>query len=78
MQNKALDEYTLEDISGLVQQNVDAIVLVDTTQGVYKAVKRDGIFHSFIDETGEYNELIEKLWFHFNGTNDETGRLFRS
>ena len=26
---------------------------------------------AFIDETGDYNELIEKLWFHFSGTNEK-------
>ena len=71
MQEKAFEKYTVEEAAGLVRDNVDAIVLVDTIQGKYKALKRTGIFNGFIDETGEYHDLIEKLWFHFSGSNEK-------
>ncbi|MCR5686636.1 MAG: GGDEF domain-containing protein [Lachnospiraceae bacterium] len=71
MPNKALEDYTVEEAASLVQKNVDAIILVDTDMGKYKALSRKGIFKGFIDETGDYNELIEKLWFHFSGTNEK-------
>ena len=35
MQEKALEKYTAEEVSGLLRDNVDAIVLVDTIQGKY-------------------------------------------
>ncbi len=71
MQDKALEEYSVEEVTGLLQKNADALVLVDTTLGKYKAFRRRGIFGSFIEEAGDYNDLIEKLWFHFNGTNEK-------
>ncbi len=71
LKNKALEEYTAEEAALLLQKNVDAIILVDTTLGKYRALSRRGVFKAFIDETGDYNELIEKLWFHFSGTNEK-------
>lgn len=74
MQDKALESYSIEEVTGLLQANVDAIVLVDTTLAKYRALSRNGIFRTFIDETGDYHELIEKLWFHFNGTNEKIAK----
>ena len=74
MQDKALESYSIEEVTGLLQKNVDAIVLVDTTLAKYRALSRNGIFRTFIDETGDYHELIEKLWFHFNGTNEKIAK----
>ena len=71
MQDKALEEYTLEEAGELVRENADAIIMVDKTLGKYKTLCRKGIFTSFIGETGDYNELIEKLWFHFSGSNEK-------
>ncbi len=77
MQDKALEDYSVEEVAGLVQENVDAIVLVDKTQGRYKALRRTGIFLEFIDENGDYSTLIEKLWFHFSGTNEEITKDYK-
>ncbi len=71
MQDKALEAYTIEEVTELVEENVDSVVLVDTTLGKYKAYRRHGVFNSFIDENGDYHDLIEKLWFHLNGTNEK-------
>ena len=71
LQDKNLEEYSFEEAGELVRDTVDAIILVDTTLGKYKTISRKGIFMNFVDETGEYNDLIEKLWFHFSGSNEK-------
>ena len=77
MQAKAIDKYTVDEVAGLIRDNVDAIVLVDTVQGKYAALKRTGIFNGLIDETGDYNDLIEKLWFHFSDSNEEITKDYK-
>ena len=68
--NGVLEAYTLEKALGDVKQNVDAIVVVDESTDQYKTLKKKGIFNQYLDETGSYKELIQKLWFHFNYTQD--------
>ncbi|MBE6360053.1 MAG: GGDEF domain-containing protein, partial [Treponema bryantii] len=52
-----------ENISDLLFQNVDSIVIVDAQNGTYQSVKRTGLFENIIKENGNYNDLLEKLWF---------------
>ena len=56
MQDKLLESYTLEEVTALLKNNVDAIVLVDTVLNRYRAISRNGIFTAFIDENGDYHE----------------------
>jgi len=71
MTNKALGDYTSEDLLNLLNENVDAIVMVDTTLNKYRTITRRNIFVDLLDETGEYQDLIQKLWFHFEDSNME-------
>ena len=71
MINKALGEYTADDLLAILNENVDAIVMVDTTLNKYRTIVRKGIFNKIIDETGEYYDLIQKLWFHLEESNEE-------
>ncbi len=71
MINKALEDYTPEDLLVILDSNVDAIVMVDTTLKKYRTITRKGIFLNFIDETGDYNDLIQKLWFHLSKSGEE-------
>ena len=71
MVNKPLENYTPEDLLVILDSNVDAIVMVDTTIKKYRTITRKGIFMRFIDETGDYNDLIQKLWFHLNNSSEE-------
>jgi diguanylate cyclase (GGDEF)-like protein len=71
MINKALEDYSREDLIEILDANVDAIIMVDTTLNRYRAVVRRNFFEDFIDETGDYHELIEKLWFHLGDSNEE-------
>ena len=61
---------TMEKIAEFIKNNVDAILVIDTKTNSYKSLIRKGIFATFIDETGDYHDLIKKLWFHLNDSND--------
>ncbi len=71
MENKNLYDYTVEDVSGLLLENVDAIVVVDPSIDTYKTLVRHGMFESFLKESGIYHDLILDLWFHFNDSNEK-------
>lgn len=71
MVDKVLEEYTIDDIPALLQENLDAVVIVDSENNQYKSIIRKGIFTSFLSETGSYHDLIEKLWFHFSDSNEK-------
>ena len=71
MINKALEDYTAEDLLILLNENVDAIVMVDTTDKKYRAITRRNIFVDLLDETGDYDDLIQKLWFHLGNSQEE-------
>ena len=68
---KNITDYTVEDIIQFIKGNIDALLLVDAQTDTYKTVIKRGMFIDFIDEEGSYKDLIEKLWFHFNGTFDK-------
>ena len=63
--------FTKESISDLLFQNIDSIVIVDAQNGTYQSIKRTGLFVNIIQENGSYNDLLEKLWFHFNNSADK-------
>ncbi len=71
MRNKALEDYTLEDMLVLFNENVDAVVMVDNTIKKYRSIIRKNIFVDLLDETGDYGDLIQKLWFHMGNSNEE-------
>ena len=71
MINKTLEDYTAEDLLILLNENVDAIVMVDTTDKKYRAITRRNIFVDLLDETGDYDDLIQKLWFHLGNSQEE-------
>ena len=68
---KNITDYTVEDIIQFIKGNIDALLLVDAQTDTYKTVIKRGMFVDFIDDEGSYKDLIEKLWFHFNGTFDK-------
>ncbi len=71
MVNKSLDEYNEKDLLLLLNETVDAIVMVDTKTNTYRAISRKGIFEDLLDESGDYSDLIEKLWFHFGDSGED-------
>ena len=57
---------TLEVAAEFVKNNVDCVLVVDIKTNTYKSIIKKGIFEDIIDETGDYPDLIQKLWFHLN------------
>ena len=70
MVEKDLYSYTVEDLPEIFQENIDAIIIVDSTINEYRSLVRKDIFKELVEETGTYHDLIERLWFHFNETNE--------
>ncbi|MBP5661478.1 MAG: GGDEF domain-containing protein, partial [Lachnospiraceae bacterium] len=78
MSGKKLDDYTLDDVMGLLEESVDTIIVADSADNRYKALIRRGIFESVLDKTGNYHDLIEKLWFHLAGSNEKVVGDYKS
>ena len=66
-----MSDYSCESVSDLLYKKVDSIIIVDANNNTYETIKKTGFFEKFIDSTGVYNDLIEKLWFHFSNKDDK-------
>lgn len=62
--------YQEKEINEVLYNNIDALLVVSSTNDTYKAIRRSEEMAKYIDESGSYNALIEKLLFHMN--NSET------
>ncbi|SFU92419.1 GGDEF domain-containing protein [Butyrivibrio sp. INlla21] len=71
MSDKSLENYTLQDIFGLLQENVAIVILADTSVNKYRVLARNNDFADFVEETGSYDDLIQKLWFHISESNEK-------
>ncbi len=71
MEDKKLLYYNIDDLSGLILDNVDAAVVVDPKIDMYKTIIRRGLFEDFLEDNGSYHDLILELWFHFNDSNEK-------
>ena len=61
-----MNVYTKENISDLLFDKIDSIIIVDAEHDSYNVIKKQGIFDKFLKENGSYKDLVEKLWFHLN------------
>lgn len=61
--------YSEKEITKVLYENIDALLVVRSKDDFYKAIKLSEIFSQFIEQEGSYNNLIEKLLFHINETN---------
>lgn len=77
MVEKALEDYSVEDISELIKGYVDAVVVADSELNKYRSIFRKGMFENFLDDEGSYHDLIEKLVFHFNESNEKITEDYR-
>ena len=68
---KSFEDIKLEDAFAFIEKSVDAVVLIDSEADTYKTLVKNNPFFSMIDETGNYGDLVQKLWFHL-GKNQET------
>ena len=66
--NININDITLENALGIIKDQADAIIAVNTDEDSYHTILRRGLFTDFIEENGVYKELIEKLWYHFNNS----------
>ncbi len=64
-------DYSPEDLTGFIRDQAGAVLVADADDNEYRALIRKGIFESLIPEKGKYTELIEKLWFHFNESQEK-------
>jgi len=78
MSEKRIEEYTLSDVVGLLEESVDTILIIDSKLNKYRALVRRGFFADHLDETGEYHDLIEKLWFHLANSNERVTGDYKS
>ena len=67
-----MSEYSKESVSNLFYELVDAIIIVDAKNNSYHAIKKTGLFENLIEADGNYESLVEKLWFHFS---DKSGKI---
>ena len=67
---KKLEEYTLEEITGYINKNLDALIMIDGEADKYRAIVKKGFFTDFLEDTGSYSDLIQKLWININGGKD--------
>ena len=77
MVEKALEDYSVEDIPELIKGYVDAVVVADYELNKYRSIFRKGMFENFLDDEGSYHDLIEKLVFHFNESNEKITEDYR-
>ena len=67
---KKLEEYTLEEITGYINKNLDALIMIDGEADKYRAIVKKGFFTDFLEDTGSYSDLIQKLWININDGKD--------
>ena len=77
MENMNVNDFTVEDISRLAFENVDAVIAVDGAADTYKTVIRRGFFEKFLKESGSYHDLILDLWFHFNESSEKVSEDYQ-
>lgn len=68
-----MSEYSFEDLSfakamELYKDKVEAVVVADDSKNRIRILEKKGIFADFLKEEWNYNDLIEKLWYHFNNS----------
>lgn len=68
---KNLEEFTLQDAASFIENGIDVIAVVDSDADTYKALTKKGMFVDFMEDTGSYKELTQKLWFHLKNEQDK-------
>ena len=66
-----MHELTYEKALDFFGRSIDAMVVADPNADSYKSLVRRGIFQELIEDNGNYKDLVQKLWFHFNGSDKE-------
>lgn len=61
-----MKNYTDNEITKVLYDNIDALLVVSSEADSYKAIKMSKGISKYIDKEGSYKELLEKLLFHMN------------
>ena len=70
MSEYSLDTISFEKAIDLYRENVGAVLAIDAKANKIKPLVKRGIFKDFIKDEWSYIDLIEKLWYHFNNSNE--------
>lgn len=62
---QGIDRFTFEDVMEYFGKSVGALLVADENADRYRSIVRRGVFQELLAEEGTYNELVQRLWFHF-------------
>ncbi len=63
-----IENYTVDNVSEIFKEKVDAILMINSELNRYKSITKKGIFSDIIEDGGNYQDLIEKLWVNLNNS----------
>ncbi len=66
-----IDEYSYDDALKFINTSVDCVIIVDGDADKYRTLVKKGIFTDYIDDEGDYIDLVRKLWYHFNNSDED-------
>ncbi len=66
-----IDEYSYDDALKFINTSVDCVIIVDGDADKYRTLVKRGIFTDYIDDEGDYIDLVRKLWYHFNNSDED-------
>ncbi len=69
-----IENYTLDSVCEIFKEKVDAILIINAELDSYKSISRKGIFSDIIDESGNYDELIQKLWVNLSSSSKKISK----
>ena len=73
------ETFSFKNAIEYITENVDSVLIVDAKANSIRPLVKRGIFKDFIDDSWTYNDLIAKLWYHFNNSSqsiDEKYHVF--
>jgi hypothetical protein len=68
MDLRKIENYTLDDVAEIFKDKADAVIIINAELDRYKSISRKGIFSDIIKESGNYQDLIEKLWMNIKNS----------
>lgn len=77
MDLKEIEHYTLDDVSEIFKKEVDAILIINAEHNCYKSISKKGILSDIIEESGNYYDLIEKLWVNLNNSSKRIAKDYQ-
>lgn len=77
MADFSFDTFSMKDATGLMQSEVDAVLVIDGKQNRFRTLSKKGFFKDFLQDSWSYTELIEKLWYHLSGSNERIAENYQ-